>query len=62
MEHALIVQLYRQLRECGDNFYHWMTPMYDISDADYDSTLSSSEQQSTRRALPHAELRTGTLT
>lgn len=42
----LMTRLYRQLRERGDNFYHWMTPMYDIGGrADYDSTLSSFEQQ-----------------
>ncbi len=40
---ALMVELYRQLRDRGDNFYHWMTPMYDIGGTDYDSTLSSFE-------------------
>ena len=39
----LMRELYRQLRDRGDNFYHWMTPMYDIGPADYDSTLSSFE-------------------
>ncbi|MEU2687477.1 sulfatase-like hydrolase/transferase [Streptomyces hygroscopicus] len=36
-------RLYDLLRERGDNFYHWMTPMYDIGALDYDPTLSSFE-------------------
>ncbi|WP_320781778.1 sulfatase-like hydrolase/transferase [Streptomyces sp. CRN 30] len=36
-------RLYDLLRERGDNFYHWMTPMYDIGASDYDPTLSSFE-------------------
>ncbi len=40
---TLMAELYRQLRERGDNFYHWMTPMYDVGNADYDATLSSFE-------------------
>jgi arylsulfatase A-like enzyme len=36
-------RLYDLLRERGDNFYHWMTPMYDIGDLDHDPTLSSFE-------------------
>ena len=39
----LMTELYRQLRERGDNFYHWMTPMFEIGAVDYDSTLSSFE-------------------
>lgn len=41
--HALMTELYRQLRERGDNFYHWMTSMFEIGGADYDVTLSSFE-------------------
>lgn len=44
---ALIVALYGQLRDRGDNFYHWMTSMFDVDGADYDVTLSSFETQST---------------
>ena len=44
----LMVALYRQLRERGDNFYHWMTSMFDVGGADYDVTLSSFETPSTR--------------
>ncbi|MGP2439577.1 sulfatase-like hydrolase/transferase [Streptomyces sp. JW3] len=36
-------RLYDLLRDRGDNFYHWMTPMYDIGASDYDPTLSSFE-------------------
>jgi arylsulfatase A-like enzyme len=39
----LITELYRQLRERGDNFYHWMTSMFPVGGADYDVTLSSFE-------------------
>ena len=38
---AMLRRLYRALRERGDNFYHWMTSMYPVGEADYDPTLSS---------------------
>jgi arylsulfatase A-like enzyme len=41
----LMRRMYDLLRERGDNFYHWMTPMYDIGTSDYDPTLSSFEQK-----------------
>jgi arylsulfatase A-like enzyme len=41
----LMRRLYDLLRERGDNFYHWMTPMYDIGALDYDPTLSSFEKE-----------------
>ena len=31
------------LRDRGDNFYHWMTSMYEVGAADHDATLSSFE-------------------
>jgi arylsulfatase A-like enzyme len=37
-------RLYDLLRERGDNFYHWMTPMYDV-ETDYDTTLSAFETE-----------------
>jgi len=40
---ALMAELYRQLRDRGDNFYHWMTSMFDVGGVDYDVTLSSFE-------------------
>ena len=36
-------RLYDLLRDRGDNFYHWMTSMYDVGASDYDPTLSSFE-------------------
>jgi arylsulfatase A-like enzyme len=44
----LMTSLYRQLRDRGDNFYHWMTSMFEVGDADYDVTLASFETQGTR--------------
>jgi arylsulfatase A-like enzyme len=41
----LMRRMYDLLRERGDNFYHWMTPMYDIGTSDYDPTLSAFEQK-----------------
>ena len=39
----LMRRLYDLLRDRGDNFYHWMTPMYDIGRSDHDPSLSSFE-------------------
>lgn len=39
----LLARLYRQLRDRGDNFYHWMTSMYPVGAKDYDTSLSSFE-------------------
>ncbi|MGQ4515351.1 sulfatase-like hydrolase/transferase [Streptomyces sp. DW26H14] len=36
-------RLYDLLRDRGDNFFHWMTPMFDIGVLDHDPTLSSFE-------------------
>ena len=37
-------RLYDVLRERGDNFYHWMTSMYDISEVGHDPTLSGLDE------------------
>jgi arylsulfatase A-like enzyme len=37
-------RLYTVLRERGDNFYHWMTSMYDVGDVAYDPTLSGLDE------------------
>ena len=37
----MLRRLYRALRDRGDNFYHWMTSMYPVGEADHDPTLSS---------------------
>lgn len=41
---ALISDLYRRLRARGDNFFHWMTSMYDIGDVDYDPSMSGLDE------------------
>ncbi|QPP06051.1 sulfatase-like hydrolase/transferase [Streptomyces bathyalis] len=43
----MLRRLYDLLRERGDNFYHWMTPMYDIGASDHDPSLSSFELEGT---------------
>lgn len=43
VQRALLRRLYRLLRERGDNFYHWMTSMYDVGEKDYDTSLSAFE-------------------
>ncbi len=40
----LMQRLYELLRERGDNFYHWMTPMFEVGPADHDPTLSAFER------------------
>jgi hypothetical protein len=37
-------RLYEALRERGDNFYHWMTTMYDVGEVDYDPTQSGLDE------------------
>lgn len=41
---AMMRRLYRLLRERGDNFYHWMTTMYDVGEVDYDPTQSGLDE------------------
>ncbi|HEX2915714.1 MAG TPA: sulfatase-like hydrolase/transferase [Chloroflexia bacterium] len=36
----LMTRLYNTLKARGDNFYHWMTTMYDIGTKTYDTSLS----------------------
>lgn len=36
----LLGRLYTELRTEGDNFYHWMTTMYDVGLPDYDPSLA----------------------
>ena len=42
-------RLYHLLRERGDNFYHWMTSMYDVGEVDYDPTLSGLDETTYHR-------------
>lgn len=37
---GLMAELYRQLQERGDNFYHWMTSMFSVGPKAYDAALS----------------------
>jgi arylsulfatase A-like enzyme len=46
----LMGRLYRVLRERGDNFYHWMTTMYDVGEVDYDPTQSGLDETTYVRA------------
>jgi arylsulfatase A-like enzyme len=40
----MMQRLYQVLRERGDNFYHWMTSMYDVGPTNYDPTLSGLDE------------------
>ncbi|MFE3108012.1 sulfatase-like hydrolase/transferase [Kitasatospora indigofera] len=40
-------RLYDLLRERGDNFHHWMAPMYEVGALDHDPTLSAFEPDGT---------------
>ena len=37
-------RLYTLLRDRGDNFYHWMTSMFDVGGVDYDPTMSGLDE------------------
>src|SRR5699024_12699836 len=37
-------RLYELLVERGDNFYHWMTSMYDIGEVSYDPMMSGLDE------------------
>jgi len=37
-------RLYELLRARGDNFFHWMTSMYDVGDVSYDPTMSGLDE------------------
>lgn len=45
----LLGRLYTTLRERGDNFYHWMTTMFEVGGKGYDTSLSQLERA---RAAP----------
>jgi len=40
----LVRRLYVLLQERGDNFFHWMTSMYDVGEVGYDPTLSGLDE------------------
>ncbi len=43
---AMMRRLYTILRERGDNFYHWMTSMYEVGEKSYDAALSDVDSAS----------------
>lgn len=45
-------RLYQILRARGDNFYHWMTSMYDVGETDYDPTLSGLDESTYQGSNP----------
>lgn len=40
VRNQLLARLYQELRYRGDNFYHWMTTMYEVGAKMYDTSLS----------------------
>ncbi|KAA9163628.1 sulfatase-like hydrolase/transferase [Amycolatopsis acidicola] len=42
----MLHRLYELLRARGDNFYHWMTSMYEVGEVGYDPTLSGLDEES----------------
>ncbi|TWD74916.1 arylsulfatase A-like enzyme [Kribbella amoyensis] len=42
----LMGRLYAILRDRGDNFYHWMTSMFEVGAKTYDTTLSALDKES----------------
>ncbi|HEU0206484.1 MAG TPA: sulfatase-like hydrolase/transferase [Pseudolysinimonas sp.] len=46
---SMMHRLYQVLRDRGDNFYHWMTSMYDVGEIIYDPTLSGLDEATYRR-------------
>ncbi|HEX3956168.1 MAG TPA: sulfatase-like hydrolase/transferase [Trebonia sp.] len=46
----LMRDLYDQLRDRGDNFYHWMTSMFDVGAKSYDAALSQLDDTSQKNA------------
>lgn len=41
----MLQRLYELLKQRGDNFYHWMTSMYEVGDITYDPSLSGLDEQ-----------------
>ncbi|WP_344248636.1 sulfatase-like hydrolase/transferase [Isoptericola hypogeus] len=44
VRHRMMRRLYEVLRQRGDNFYHWMTTMYDVGEVDHDPTQSGLDE------------------
>lgn len=41
----MLKDLYQALKQRGDNFYHWMTSMYEVGDLDYDPSMSQLDKK-----------------
>lgn len=48
----LMRRLYRRLVERGDNFFHWMTSMYEVGEVDHDPTMSGLDESTYTPAAP----------
>lgn len=44
----MLQRLYGLLRDRGDNFYHWMTTMYDVGEVDHDPSQSGLDETTYR--------------
>jgi arylsulfatase A-like enzyme len=51
--------LYTRLRDRGDNFYHWMSSMYEVGDLDYDPTMSGLDESTYHHDEDGAQLGAG---
>lgn len=40
----MLGDLYERLRARGDNFYHWMSSMYEVEHLDHDPTMSGLDE------------------
>lgn len=54
IRHRLMRRLYQRLRTRGDNFYHWMTSMYDVGGVDYDPSMSGMDEATYRKEHEHS--------
>jgi arylsulfatase A-like enzyme len=43
---SLMLGLYTFLRDRGDNFFHWMTSMYEVGEVSYDPSMGQLDQES----------------
>lgn len=47
----MLKELYQALKKRGDNFYHWMTTMYEVGDLDYDPSMSQLDKTLSDRSI-----------
>lgn len=46
----MLKDMYLALKQRGDNFYHWMTSMYEVGDLDYDPSMSQLDKKLSDRS------------